>query len=219
MKIQWFGHSAFLIETENGVRILTDPYESGAYGGALGYDPIEMEADIVTVSHEQHEDHNHTRTVRGDPLIAKGPGLDTVKGVEIRRVHTFHDESEGKERGENYVFCLKADGMRVCHMGDLGHVLTDSQVQEIGQPDVMLIPVGGTFTVGPQEASRVAEQLKPRVLIPMHYKTPKCGFPIEEVDAFLEGKSKVKKMKGSTVELRQASLPDPTEIVVLDPAL
>jgi L-ascorbate metabolism protein UlaG (beta-lactamase superfamily) len=219
MKIQWLGHAAFLLETSDGVRIVMDPYESGAYGGALGYGPIETNADIVTVSHDQHEDHNYTSTVKGDPVITKGPGLDTVKGVEIKRVHTFHDDSGGKERGENYVFCLKADGMLVCHMGDLGHVLTDSQVEEIGQPDVMLIPVGGTFTVGPEEASQVTDQLKPRVVIPMHYKTPKCGFPIEEVGSFLKGKSKIREIGDSTVEIQQDSLPEATEIVVLVPAL
>jgi len=219
MKIQWLGHAAFLVETKGGVRILTDPYESGAYGGALGYGPIEMAADIVTVSHEQHEDHNYTRTVKGKPVIKKGPGVDTVKGVEIKRVHTFHDDCGGKERGENFVFCLKADGMLVCHMGDLGHVLKDDQVKEIGQPDVLLVPVGGTFTLGPKEASQVVDQLRPRVVIPMHYKTPKCGFPIEEVDSFLAGKSRVKRIRGSTLEMEKGSLPDPTEIVVLEPAL
>ncbi|MGW8321773.1 MAG: MBL fold metallo-hydrolase [Thermodesulfobacteriota bacterium] len=219
MKIQWLGHAAFLLETKDGVRIVTDPYESGAYGGALGYGPIDTQADIVTVSHEQHEDHNHTSTVKGDPVIISGPGIETVKGVEMKRVHTYHDDSGGKERGENYVFCFKADGMRVCHMGDLGHVLSDEQVAEIGRPDVMLLPVGGTFTVGPEEASQVTDQLKPRIVIPMHYKTPQCGFPIEEVGSFLKGKSKVRKIGDSTVAIEQGSLPDSTEIVVLDPAL
>jgi L-ascorbate metabolism protein UlaG (beta-lactamase superfamily) len=219
MKIQWLGHAAFLLETKDGVRIVMDPYESGAYGGALGYGPIDTAADIVTVSHDQHEDHNYTSTVRGDPVITKGPGQDTVKGIEIKRVHTFHDDSQGSERGENYVFCLKAEGMLLCHMGDLGHLLSDEQVAEIGNPDVILLPVGGTFTVGPAEASQVADQLKPRVVIPMHYKTPKCAFPIEEVDAFLEGKSRVKKIGDSTVEILEDSLPAETEIVVLEPAL
>jgi L-ascorbate metabolism protein UlaG (beta-lactamase superfamily) len=219
MKIQWLGHAAFLLETKSGVRIVMDPYESGAYGGALGYGPIETEADIVTVSHEQHEDHNYTSTVRGDPVVAKGPGTDTVKGVEMKRVHTFHDDSGGKERGENFVFCLKADGMRVCHMGDLGHVLSAEQAAAIGRPDVVMLPVGGTFTVGPAEASRVVDQLKPRIVIPMHYKTPKCAFPIEQVDAFLKGKPKVRKVGGSTVEIEPESLPESTEILVLEPAL
>jgi L-ascorbate metabolism protein UlaG (beta-lactamase superfamily) len=109
--------------------------------------------------------------------------------------------------------------MRICHMGDLGHVLSDGQIAEIGQPDVMLLPVGGTFTVGPKEASQVTDQLRPRIVIPMHYKTPQCAFPIEEVDSFLKGKSRVKKIGDSTVEIEQDSLPAPTEIVVLEPAL
>jgi L-ascorbate metabolism protein UlaG (beta-lactamase superfamily) len=219
MKIQWLGHAAFLLQTRDGTRILMDPYEAGAFGGAVGYGAIRLEADIVTVSHEQHEDHNCTSSVKGNPVVTKGPGTDTVKGVEIKRVHTFHDTSQGQERGENYVFCVRADGMLVCHMGDLGHVLEPSQVDDIGKPDVVLIPVGGTFTVGPKEAWEVVAQLKPRVVIPMHYKTPKCGFPLATVEEFLEDKQKVRHMEDSTVEVQPDSLPDPTEIVVLMPAL
>lgn len=219
MIIQWLGHAAFLVTTQDGTRILMDPYESGAYDGGIGYGPIELEADIVTVSHDQHEDHNYTSTVQGDPVIIKGPGQEIVKGVEIKRTHTFHDASGGKERGDNHVICLKADGICLCHMGDLGHVLTEDQVADIGQPDVVLIPVGGTFTVDPGEATEVVGQLKPKIVIPMHYKTSKCGFPIATVEEFLEGKPQAKRMDGSAIEVTASSLPQETEIVVLEHAL
>lgn len=219
MKIQWLGHSAFLLQTQDGTRIVMDPYESGAYGGGIGYGPIELEADVVTVSHDQHEDHNHTDTVRGEPLVLKGPGEDTARGISFRRVHTYHDQSEGSERGENYVFCIRADGMQVVHAGDLGHVLNASQVEAIGQPDVLLIPIGGTFTVDPAEATQVIDQLKPRIVVPMHFKTPKCGFPLETVEAFLTGKENVHRAGDSVLEVLPDALPAPTRIVVLDHAL
>lgn len=219
MKIQWLGHSAFLLTTQDGVRILMDPYESGAYDGGIGYNPIELEADIVTVSHDQHEDHNHTDTVQGNPVIIKGTGQETVNGVEVKRVHTFHDASGGKERGDNHVICVKADGICLCHMGDLGHVLTHEQIAEIGRPDVLLIPVGGIFTVDPAEATDVVGQLHPRMVIPMHYKTAKCGFPIATVEEFLEGKPGVERVDGSFIEVLPSSLPEEAGIVVLQHAL
>ncbi len=215
MKIQWLGHAAFLIVTEDGTRIITDPYESGSYNGALGYDPIQMAADVVTVSHEQHEDHNYTRAVQGDPIIITGLARKTIGGIEIRRVHAFHDNSQGKERGDNYISIIKADGLSICHMGDLGHLLDRDQINDIGRPDVLLIPIGGIYTIGPEEAAETINQLDPRIVIPMHYKTSKCGFPLATVEEFLEGKERVKQSADSTLEIQSDSVPQATEIVVL----
>ncbi len=219
MKVQWLGHAAFLITTQDGTRILMDPYLSGAFDGGIGYGPIELDAQIVTISHDHHEDHNHTDTVKGDPVVVKGQGQETVSGVDIKRVHTFHDNSDGKERGDNHVVCLNVDGILLCHLGDLGHVLTDEQVNEIGRPDVLLVPTGGIFTLDPDEATTVMNQLKPRMLIPMHYKTEKCGFPIATVDEFLAGKDRVQQAGDSVLEVQADSLPESTEIVVLNHAL
>jgi len=219
MKIQWLGHSAFLITTRNGARVLMDPYESGAYGGGIGYGPIQVEADLVTISHDQHEDHNCLKTVGGNPSVIKGKEGGIVRGIVVRRVQTYHDNSGGRERGENQVTCLEADGMSVCHLGDLGHLLTPEQVAGIGSPDVLLVPVGGIFTVDPREATQVVAQLQPRLVIPMHYKTSKCGFPIAAVDEFLEGKPAVEKTGTSTLEVQAGSLGEGTRIVVLEHAL
>jgi L-ascorbate metabolism protein UlaG (beta-lactamase superfamily) len=178
-----------------------------------------MEADLVTVSHDQHEDHNCTGTVKGKPVVIKGKDGATVKGVKVRRIHTFHDASGGKERGENQVTCIEADGICVCHVGDLGHILTQEQIAAIGRPDVLLIPVGGVFTVDPREAGQVVAQLKPRMVIPMHYKTTKCGFPIASVEEFVKGKAAVDRARDSTIEVTPASLSEETRIVVLEHAL
>ncbi len=219
MKIQWLGHAAFLITTDKGVQILMDPYQAGGYGGAVGYGKIEAAPDIVTISHDQHEDHNATSSLKGNPVIVKTPGKETIRGVVVNRVRTFHDNSGGSERGPNLVIGLEADGLRVVHCGDLGHVLTPEQIAAIGPVDVLLVPVGGTFTLDAAEADAVVAQLKPKIVVPMHYKTPKCGFPLLEVEAFLKGKQQVRKLSGSILEVKAGALPAKTEIVVLQHAL
>jgi L-ascorbate metabolism protein UlaG (beta-lactamase superfamily) len=218
MKIKCYGHAAFLITSDQGVKIITDPYESGAYGGQLGYGKIKDEADIVLTSHD-HADHNDTKSLPGSPQIVKGSGSKTVKGISIKGIPTYHDPSKGSERGTNTIFTLSVDDMKVCHLGDLGHTLAKKELAEIGPVDILFIPVGGYFTIDAAEATRVAEQLQPKVLIPMHFKTEKCGFPIAPVEDFLKGKPSAKRLPSSEVSFDKASLPKKMEIVVLEHAL
>ena len=217
MKIKWYGHASFLITSEEGTTIITDPYEPGAYDGGIAYRPIEDAADIVTVSHD-HADHNYVQGIKGDPLVIKGIGDHEAKGIMFKGYGTYHDPSGGKERGENTMFVFTVDGITVCHAGDLGHVLTDADAKALGPIDVLLLPIGGVFTLDPKEATEVMNLLKPKILIPMHYKTPGCGFPIASVDEFLEGKPSVERMGTSEMTLEKANLPEPVHIVVLDPA-
>lgn len=218
MEIKFYGHASFLITTEQGTKIITDPYEPGAYGGSISYGPIPDEADIATVSHD-HDDHNYTEGLPGAPQVIKGAGRHEAKGMTFEGISTYHDPSKGSERGENTIFTFVADGIKVCHLGDLGHILTDEEVNQIGKIDVLLIPVGGYFTVEPKEATKVAEQLRPRVIIPMHFKTESCGLPIAPAESFLEGKKGVRKIDGSTVSFTKGDLKEGFEIVVLKPAL
>jgi L-ascorbate metabolism protein UlaG (beta-lactamase superfamily) len=217
MKIKLLGHSCFLVTDEDGLRVITDPY---TMGGGINYSPIEEAADIVVVSHE-HADHNNVSAVHGKPDVVKGSGTKTARNIEFKGIATYHDNSQGKQRGSNTVFCFTLDDIRLCHLGDLGHLLSQKQVAEIGEVDVLLIPVGGFFTIDANEASEVCSQLNPKVIIPMHFKTAKCALPISGVDDFLKGKGRIKKLLASEVEFRKAALPDPTlsEIVVLQPAL
>ena len=214
MKVKWLGHASFLITADDGTRILTDPF--GDYSG-LRYAPIREAADIVVVSHD-HGDHVGAN-VGGNPTQVSGPGDQKVRGVEFKGLGTYHDTSKGKERGKNTVFSFTVDGIRCCHLGDLGHELSDSEIADIGPVDVLMIPVGGFFTIDAATASAVCARIKPRVAIPMHYKTSKCDFPISGVEDFLEGKDKVRKVDHSEVELDPRQLPDPTEIMVLAHAL
>lgn len=214
MKIKWLGHASFLITADDGTRIITDPY--GDYPG-IHYGPIEEAADIVVVSHK-HGDHFGARVKDGPKQVA-GAGRKKMEGIEFKGLETYHDTSKGSERGANTIFCFMVDGLRICHLGDLGHQLSQPELAEIGQVDVLMIPVGGFFTIDAITASGVCDQIKPKVIIPMHYKTEKCDFPISGVEAFLKGKSNVKRVDDSEVELRKEQLPQETEVIVLKHAL
>lgn len=216
MKVKWLGHACFLITAESGLRVIFDPY---TVGGGIKYAPITEAADIVVVSHDQHSDHNNVSAVRGKPEIVKGSGTKTAKGVQFRGVATYHDDSRGKQRGPNTVFCFTLDNVKLCHLGDLGHILSEQQIAEIGGVDVLLIPVGGVYTIDASRAGEVCQQLAPKVVIPMHFKTPKCALPIAGVEDFVKGKKNVKEMDSSEVGFNLEELPKVTEIVVLKPAL
>jgi L-ascorbate metabolism protein UlaG (beta-lactamase superfamily) len=215
MKVKWLGHACFLITSREGLRVITDPY---ALGGGIDYSPIKETADVVVVSHD-HGDHNNVSAVQGKPEIVKGSGKKNVRGVQFGGVATSHDASHGQQRGLNTVFCFAMDDMKLCHLGDLGHLLSPGQITEIGAVDILFVPVGGFFTIDAIVASQVCDQLKPKIIIPMHFKTPKCAYPIAGVEDFLKGKKNVRKVGSSEVEFERDKLPTATEIVLLQPAL
>jgi len=213
MKIKWLGHASFMIISESGTKIITDPYVTTEN---LNYGEIKESADIVTVSHE-HGDHNNVSAVRGNPEVVKGTAK--VKGIEFKGIPTYHDNTEGKQRGKNTIFCFEVDGIRVCHLGDLGHPLNDKQIAELGSVDILLIPVGGFYTIDAKVAGQVCDKLKPKVIIPMHFKNDRCAFPLAGVDEFLQGKEGVSRLDTSEVEFKQGELPTTTKTIVLKPAL
>jgi len=213
MKIKYLAHAAFLITAEGGARIVTDPYEAG---GGIKHGEINETADIVTVSHE-HGDHNNVSAVKGNPAVVQTSG--EVKGVSIKSIPAAHDDKGGSQRGKNMIFCFNVDGVNVCHAGDLGHMLTADQVKAIGKVDVLMLPVGGFFTIDAATATKVIDQLKPAVVIPMHFKTDKLDFPIKGVEDFLKGKSNVTRSNESEIEFKAGKLPAATQIIVLKQAL
>jgi L-ascorbate metabolism protein UlaG (beta-lactamase superfamily) len=213
MKIKWLGHASFLITSDAGTKIITDPYETG---DGLSYGQIKESADIVTVSHD-HADHNNVAAVQGSPKVVRG--TVEVKGIKFKGIPTYHDDAGGRQRGKNTIFCFEVDGIRVCHLGDLGHRLNDSQVAELGTVDILLIPVGGFFTIDAKLAGQLCDRLKPKVIIPMHYKNDRCAFPIAGVDEFLRGKKEVSRLDASQVEFKAGELPPSTKVIVLKPAL
>jgi L-ascorbate metabolism protein UlaG (beta-lactamase superfamily) len=220
-KLTWYGQSCFLLETAAGTRIVMDPIPKG-----IGYElPQGLKADVVTISHE-HPDHNNLGFVTGKPRVIRGLTADKkgwarvdekLKDVSIRSVGVYHDEKRGAARGLNTVFIFEVGGVRIAHLGDLGHVLNDDQLAAIGAVDVLLVPVGGTFTIDALKATRVIEQLRPRIMvIPMHYKTDASTIKeLEPLSLFLEGKSNVRRETAQTIALSPMKPRPAAEIVVL----
>ena len=218
MKIKWYGHASFLITSASGTKIVTDPYEPGGYDGAISYGSPPDQIDIAVVSHD-HPDHNYIQGLKGTPQVVKGPGSHTVAGIVFKGISTFHDTSQGKDRGESTIFCFTVDGIKLCHLGDLGHPLSEKDSAEIGDVDVLMLPVGGFFTIDAGIATEIVNNLKPRLVIPMHFKTEKCDFPITTVDDFIGGKENVTRLTTSEIEITKDTLPVSTEIQVLAFAL
>lgn len=210
MKISWMGQSCFLFETEKGIKIITDPYESGSYSGAIAYSPVGvMDADIVTVSHA-HADHSHVSEFKGAQVVDKELGAK-IKDVEIKGIMSYHDDKKGASRGNNIIFIFKVDGLRIVHFGDLGTQNID--VSDFVDIDIALIPVGGTFTLDAENATEVLDKINPKITIPMHFKTPKLGFAIEGVEDFLIGKEYEKK---DILDVNPTNISSFKKIVVLN---
>ena len=215
MKIQYLGHACFLLTTDDGTRIVTDPYEPGR---GINYDRINVSADGVIVSHD-HFDHACVKEVGGDPKVIDYTAREKLGSAKIRGVEPAHDTSGGAERGGNIVFVVEADGVTVAHCGDLGHAPSVEQVEEIGPVDVLLLPVGGTYTVGATTAAAVADALGARIIIPMHYRAEKIDLDIAPVSEFAELQpDRVKELGSSECEVTKATLPQMPEVWVLTPA-
>jgi len=216
-EITYLGHAAFLI-TAGNAKIITDPYKYMAINGSIKYKPIDVEANFVTVSH-MHMDQGAWKEIPGEPRLVEVAGEKTFSDypfLKFKGIQTYHDNAEGNVRGTNMVFNIEIAGVRITHLGALGHVLTKEQLREIGRPvDILMIPVGGYDTIPVRDAWEVVNQLDPLVVIPMRFKTDACDLPLAEVDAFLSlAKCPVKEME-STVLVD--SLPTSMEVWVLKP--
>lgn len=179
MKITWLGHSSFLLEESTGTTIVTDPYHS-----YVGYDMPHVDADIVTVSH-QHNDHCNLDAVGGTPTVINRAGAYEIGGVHMLAQKTYHDDKKGASRGENLIFKYRMDGVDVCHMGDIGEECNAIITESLMPVNVLLIPVGGNYTIDAEQAKDYVDYLMPDVVIPMHYKTKDCDFDIDKVNKFL----------------------------------
>jgi len=216
--LRYFGHAFFLVTSGEGVRVAMDPFTD------IGYPMPEVEADVVTISHEA-PDHNNVRLIKGRPEILRGlePGgrgftlvQHARKDTRIAALPGYHDKVQGKERGLNSIFLVEASGVRIAHLGDLGDMPPEETIQALGRIDVLLVPVGGVHSLDAADATRVMERLRPTVAIPIHYRTAataRTGLADER--PFLEGKPRVRRV-GHTVRLDRGSLPAETEIWVMD---
>jgi L-ascorbate metabolism protein UlaG (beta-lactamase superfamily) len=184
MNITWYGQSCFKIQTKaqrggKETTIITDPFDK-----SYGLRPPQGNAEIVLVSHTQHNDHNNTKVIKGDPFIIDASGEYSIEGTQIEGIESFHDKVKGAERGRNTIFTIDSEGVKICHLGDLGHILEENQVEAIGEVDILMIPVGGTFTLDSKEAEEVVGQLEPKIIIPMHFKVEGLTLELDDADKF-----------------------------------
>ncbi|HUT27729.1 MAG TPA: MBL fold metallo-hydrolase [Methanomassiliicoccales archaeon] len=205
MRLIWHMHSCF--EVGNSATVVIDPHD----GRSIGVKPPSLRADIVLISHD-HFDHNAIRVVRGDYVLVKDKAPRQIKGVDIRGINAFHDDVQGEKRGRVILFQFTIGGVRFCHLGDLGHPLTDNQIEEIGPVDVLFIPVGGTFTIDGQQARELVLSVKPKIAIPMHFRVGGLSLSIQTVDEFLRGIPEDKVIRvGNEVDFELDELPEKTE--------
>lgn len=209
MKITWLGHSSFLIEDSKGRKVLTDPFDE-----SVGYDVYKGNADLVTVSH-QHFDHNYTEILdKNIPVIDK-VGFFNVSDIPVSGFLSYHDNMKGAKRGQNIIFVFEIDGYRLCHLGDLGHALSQDEINALGEIDVLFIPIGGNFTLDGNEAAELSKAINSHVVIPMHYKTHALSFPLEGLEKFLINMKNGHRCQSSTISI-MGNLKEYNQVKILE---
>jgi len=217
MIITWKGQSCFQISASRGknnpVSIVIDPFKED-----IGLRPPRVQADILLITHD-HPDHSNIKAVSGQPFIIRGPGEYEIKGVFVQGIPAFHDNLQGKERGKVTIYTIGVEGMRICHLGDLGQKeLTSDQLEKIGQVDILMIPIGGVYTIDAGEAVKVMSQIEPKIIIPMHYHIPKLKIKLEGIDKFLKavGIKSITPLPKLSIKKKEIS-PGEAKIIVLEP--
>lgn len=194
--------------------MVTDPYNA-----EVGFKLPRLTADIMTVSHD-HFDHNNVDGVsspNGAPFVITSPGEFEVKGVFVYGNSFWHDKSEGKERGPNIVYCIEAEGISLAHLGDLGHTLSEEQIEKLDGIDILFVPIGGKWTLGASEAVKVINEIEPRIVIPMHYKIPGLKVDVETIDKFLKEMGASKAERLPKLKISKKDLPqEETRVIVLE---
>ncbi len=205
MRLVWHMHSCF--EINDQATVVMDPHD----GRSIGVKPPSLKADVVTISHD-HFDHNAVRVIKGDYVVVKDVAPKNVRGVAIRGITGFHDDVNGEKRGKMNIFHLTLDGVRFCHLGDLGHMLSGPQIEELGEVDVLFVPVGGVFTIDGAQAQDLVKQIGPKVAIPMHFRVGGLSMSIQNADGFLKDLPEEKIVRvGNEVEFEAEDLPEETE--------
>ncbi len=221
MNIIWYGQSCFKITSQGSKKskqwttLLIDPF-----GDGIGLKMPKVDTDVLLITHD-HKDHNNKECVKKDAFVIDGPGEYEIRDIFIRGIHSFHDEERGKERGTNTIYTIIAEDMSICHMGDFGEKeLSGKQLEEIGEVDILFVPIGGVYTVDSKGAAKIISQIEPRVVIPMHYKIPGLSVDIEELDSFLKAVGEKGAKQEEKLSLQKKDLPlDDMSIIPLFPQL
>lgn len=212
MEIIWIGYSCLRLKGKNNT-VVTDPIPPG-----LGYTLDTAAADIITVSH-QHPNHSFTGSITGSPRVINRPGEYEIRGVLIIGIPTYHDAENGAKLGKNTVFVTEVDDISVCHLGDLGHPLSAKQIEEIGNVDVLLVPVGGGDTISASQAAALCRAMEPKIVIPMHYKTPTLNKELDTVEKFLKEMGVAEAVPQPKLVLSKSTLPLTTQVMLLNPSI
>ena len=215
MKIQWFGQACFCVTSQTGLKLITDPYQTGLSPRFL-YAPVDASADIVTVSHS-HGDHDNVAAVSGDPAVVRGPGIINLKGLEINGILTYHDKVKGAELGTNIIFTFQMDGLRLTHLGDLAHPLSQDQIAELQGTDILFVPAGGGNPQDFQDVIALWQRLKPRLVIPMHFSTVHCLSQKYKAEDLVRLVPNSKIIGDSQISITKDNLPASTRMFILDP--
>lgn len=215
MEIIWHGQACFQIKTGQNhkqTNIVIDPFSE-----KIGLKLPKLEADILLITHH-HYDHDNVKAVGGQPFLIDGPGEYDVKNIDIIGIPAFHDNSQGEERGKVTMYVIKADGLRICHLSDLGQKeLTPEQIEAIGEVDILMVPVGGVYTIDGNLAQKIVNQIEPRIVIPMHFKIKGLNIGLEGVEKFLKAMGQEEIMSQSKLVIKQQNLPLETKVVLLKP--
>jgi len=209
MEIDWFGHACFRLRGRDGT-VITDPY-----GKEIGLNFARPRGDIVTISHD-HPGHSFAKGVKGDPKIIEGPGEYEIKNVFVTGVPSAHDKKGGKERGANTIYVFDLDGLVVCHLGDLGHVPSQTQIEALGNVNILLVPVGGVSTISGSEAAEIVSLLEPQIVIPMHYAHADLKFKLDTPAKFFKEMGIKAPDPVPSLKVTKDSLPGETQVVVLE---
>ena len=208
MEINWLGHSCFRIKGSSAT-VITDPYSPDT-----GYSLGQPAANLVTVSHS-HSGHSYIQGIADQPKVISRPGEYEISGVLIIGIASFHDTEGGNTRGKNTVYAMETDELSICHLGDLGHILTPEQLEEIDNVDILLIPVGGVTTIDAAMAAKVVRQLEPRIVVPMHYKTAAYRNELEPVERFLKEMGTGEITPRPKLVVTKSNLPPTTQVILL----
>lgn len=216
--IIWRGQACFQIQISKGkgeesFKIVIDPFDE-----TIGLRIPSLEAKVVLVSHN-HPDHNNVKAVKGNPFLIDGPGEYEIQDIFFQGISSFHDDDQGKIRGENTIYTIEGEGIKICHLGDLGQKeLTEEQLEKIGEVDVLMVPVGGIYTIDGRQAAKIISQIEPKIIIPMHYQLPKLKIKLEKLDKFLKamGQKKLEPLPKLLIKKKDLT-EEELKIVVLKP--
>ncbi|WP_333859623.1 MBL fold metallo-hydrolase [Clostridium sp.] len=208
MEIQWIAHSCFLFKNSKGKKLLTDPFDE-----SVGYNTFQGDVDIITTSHN-HFDHCYTEKIKYKNLINTA-GFYKLFEMNIWGIPSYHDKVQGAKRGENIIFIIEMDDYRICHLGDIGYILTENELKKLGNIDILLIPIGGNFTINGKEAAKLAKAINSHIVIPMHYKTSCLTFELEGLEEFLKYMKNGNRIKSNILKI-ETKLSDYNVVTILN---